>query len=96
MPNVTNDFITDDGKSVNCFGYQMNVLTGDFAINDFCQSLTDNVQDPWDALSIQCRTVPAIQIQMAPLIQSMRVFHVSSRCHGSDKLSFDNSVRRVW
>jgi hypothetical protein len=46
MSTSTNDFTTDNGQSVNCFGYQMNALTGDFATNDFCQSLTDNVQEP--------------------------------------------------
>jgi hypothetical protein len=46
MSASTNDFTTDNGESVNCFGYQMNALTGDFATNDFCQSLTDNVQEP--------------------------------------------------
>jgi hypothetical protein len=46
MTNSGNDFTTDEGETVNCFGFQLNALTGDFAGNDFCETLVDNVQEP--------------------------------------------------
>lgn len=46
MSNNGNMFETDGLGSTNCFSFQMNALTGKFAENDYCTSLTENVEEP--------------------------------------------------
>ncbi|KAG7374354.1 hypothetical protein IV203_013449 [Nitzschia inconspicua] len=46
MTGANSIFTMGTGETVSCFAFQMNALTGEFADNDYCQTLTETVSEP--------------------------------------------------